>query len=291
VIRLEFRPPQDDPSWDAWVRDGLTAMQQMLDQPSAKRVIKDALYKRQRDRFLEATHWKCAYCELPLPAGQGRGDVEHYRPKGRVRNADGTLVTITVDGVRRRHPGYYWLAYDFRNLLPACSACNQRGTGVTKSTGTRTGKGEIFPTLDDRWASRPEELADEHPALLNPWSDDPDEHLVFDPFTGLVAGLTPRGRVTIDVLGLNRDGLPEDRKKACTAVRNAMKNIVTQAWARGPDDEDVDLLRSVRVGSAPFAAISRVQREMLWRQLTNNQYAFGLTDTPADEVDDPAQRE
>jgi hypothetical protein len=223
---------------------------------TGKRAIDAALYKRQRDRLLAATHQKCAYCELSLTAGQRKGDVEHYRPKGAVRRLDGKVVRVLRNGVEVDHPGYYWLAYDVRNLLPACSACNQRAGDP--ASGLSTGKADIFPTLDDHWAARPEDVAAEQPALLNPWLDDPAEHLVFDPDTGIVAGITERGRVTVRLLGLNRDGLPEQRKKACEDVRRTVQISIGDAARDDVRPADLSTLRSVADGSAEYAAACRV---------------------------------
>ena len=53
---------------------------------------------------------KCAYCESSLVGGDM--DVEHYRPKGGVSEVPD-------------HSGYYWLAYDWENLVASCSFCNR----------------------------------------------------------------------------------------------------------------------------------------------------------------------
>jgi uncharacterized protein (TIGR02646 family) len=61
---------------------------------------------------LYAMHGKaCAYCGCHLPRND-RGDVEHFRPKGKV----------TSD---KTHGGYWWLAYSFDNYLLSCSICNR----------------------------------------------------------------------------------------------------------------------------------------------------------------------
>jgi hypothetical protein len=62
------------------------------------------------------------------------GDAEHYRPKGAVKykTEAGELEDATCEVlnprqgriVTQRHPGYFWLAYDWRNLLPSCVFCN-----------------------------------------------------------------------------------------------------------------------------------------------------------------------
>lgn len=59
---------------------------------------------------------KCAYCEAP----EDEPEIEHYRPKGALNG--------------RKHSGYYWLCYEWSNLLPACHDCNKKGA-----------KGNFFP--------------------------------------------------------------------------------------------------------------------------------------------------
>src|SRR5690349_1720738 len=59
----------------------------------------------------ELFHGKCAYCESVYRAVDAL-DIEHYRPKGGVTEDDD-------------HPGYWWLAGVWSNLLPSCPPCNQ----------------------------------------------------------------------------------------------------------------------------------------------------------------------
>jgi hypothetical protein len=151
------------------------------------------------------------------------------------------------------------LAYDYLNLLPSCSACNRRAGDI--ASGRLTGKGEIFPTLDGKWAAHPDEVATEQPALLNPWleSDDPRMHLLFDPDTGRVIGTTERGKITVELLGLNRDGLPEARLAACLDVRRTLADTLGDSIRREIADDDRAALSRVKDGSAPYAAICREQ--------------------------------
>lgn len=54
---------------------------------------------------------KCAFCEFDTTAGAVL-QVEHYRPKAKVKEEPS-------------HNGYYWLGYEWTNLLFACSRCNR----------------------------------------------------------------------------------------------------------------------------------------------------------------------
>jgi hypothetical protein len=136
---------------------------------------------------------KCAYCESRY-ATTAPVDVEHYRPKGRVKE-EGPAYT-----------GYWWLAMSWDNLLPACIFCNRHNGQVTptppdppmtpgsgpaeialdESTGKfnswlllTTGKGDSFPISKVRLATESVDYASEEALLLDPCRDNPDEHLHF----------------------------------------------------------------------------------------------------------------
>lgn len=132
---------------------------------------------------LHASHnSKCCYCEWKDDKPHTHLHVEHFRPKGYVRQ--------TPKGPEIR-PGYYWLAYDWNNLLLSCSFCNS------------SNKRNLFPLADPaaRATSHRDDIALERPELLKPDQEDIDAHLDFRrevPF-----GLTARGRATIAVLGLD----------------------------------------------------------------------------------------
>ena len=58
-----------------------------------------------KDALEELFHGKCAYCESRF-AHVAPEDIEHWRPKGGVALANGTI----------QKPGYYWLAATWSNL-------------------------------------------------------------------------------------------------------------------------------------------------------------------------------
>ena len=63
-----------------------------------------------------AQHDKCCFGESQV-THIAYGDVEHFRPKaGYVQHADDDL----------QRPAYFWLAYEWSNLLFCCQICNQR---------------------------------------------------------------------------------------------------------------------------------------------------------------------
>jgi uncharacterized protein (TIGR02646 family) len=166
---------------------------------------------------------KCAYCESKYrhlhPV-----DVEHYRPKGEV----------VIPGGRSLVPGYHWLAASWDNLLPSCIGCNrQREQEVLGRSGEESvGKGNLFPIADESKRAREPDTEDqEEPLLLNPCRHFPEEHLTFDDDGNVAAVLdlagTPsrHGEASIEVLGLRRKNLVEDRKEMAIDVRARIKRI------------------------------------------------------------------
>eukprot|EP01034_Spumella_vulgaris_P009128 gene9128-11597_t len=93
-------------------RDRARAHQQSTD--PKKGSFEFAAYKHEEvKRRLDALfHGKCAYCETFYSAS-APVDVEHYRPKGAVSE-------------NPNHPGYWWLAMSWDNLLPSCIDCNRK---------------------------------------------------------------------------------------------------------------------------------------------------------------------
>ncbi|RWP42958.1 MAG: endonuclease [Mesorhizobium sp.] len=128
-------------------------------------------------------HGKCAYCESAFGSTQPV-DVEHYRPKGEVEGVPG-------------HRGYWWLAMDWKNLLPSCIDCNRRRNqklpkadskgrvllelgDFDRSISLNSGKESAFPVTGTfRAMERTDDYETEGRLLLDPTRDNPDDHLVF----------------------------------------------------------------------------------------------------------------
>ncbi|WP_156885878.1 hypothetical protein [Massilia niastensis] len=171
-------------------------------------------------------HKKCAYCESPYTAVMPV-DVEHYRPKGRLEGEP-------------KHLGYWWLALKWDNLLPSCIDCNRRRYHRTANpTGTmewleRTniGKLDAFPISGPRAFMHTDSTANEKALLLDPTSDNPDNHLFWpvDRELSVVSALEPEddgpGMTTIWTVALNRQGLVETR----TSHLNILKRISRKAF-------------------------------------------------------------
>jgi len=230
VIRIRIECEPDCDAWREWreaceKEEGKALAAAQREEPPE---INERLYKKDKIRkgfFFKKSgpfRGKCAYCESYITDGRD-GDIDHYRPKGRVTDEDDREVKVrSKSGTEVSHPGYYWRAYDWRNLLPACKFCNQPSV----VNGKKIGKHDRFPVRGSH-ASCPEEESGEEPLLLHPAEDNPEDHLLVDSGTGVITGLDDRGRMTVQILGLNvRDRLPEARCKAVTEVMTLLHRIL-----------------------------------------------------------------
>ena len=263
MIRVTFQPP-DDEVWRSWIKAAEKRTEEVERKLEAGEAIAidGKLYKRPRQIFLRATHEKCAYCEVNITQGMIFGDVEHYRPKGRVTDDRGRPVMLRARGeASRPHPGYPWLAYDPTNLLPSCMGCNRPNTLLS---GERIGKWDRFPVGRFR-ARRPGEEAREKPLLLHPLFDDPAEHLTLQLDSGVLLPKTKRGERTIEILGLNRDPLVQARKDVVTVVRSLV--VAARTHLDNGELEEaraaVAQIRRYRDGSAPFSWAGRMTLDAL----------------------------
>jgi len=168
---------------------------------------------------------KCAYCEHPYAAGS-KVDVEHYRPKASVLEDQG-------------HPGYWWLASDWENLLPSCEHCNRRQrhrhgqTGMTAlavkqaKTLLVSGKHASFPIEGTRASSQAHDHDAELPLLINPCKSDPTQHLswILNEELSLLHGKDAKGKASVKTFGLNRQRLVEARTKLKLRISEAIVSI------------------------------------------------------------------
>ena len=221
--------------------------------------VSDALYKARKQDLFAQFHKKCAYCEINLLEGQP-GNVEHYRPKGAIKNLDQSEVTCPPNNAP--HPGYFWLAYDWRNLLPACTLCNSPNSHPVIGS---FGKWDYFPVGGGR-VNGPDAndaaLAAEDALIIHPRFQDPADHLELELETGALRHKTPQGKATIQILGLNRPDLMAARYTALVSARAAIANLVTLMLAEPPPNPTAAFWRSqlaaIHSGEAKHAMVGRI---------------------------------
>lgn len=223
MIHIDFKEP-DTPAWRQWRTECEDAQERLNNSVEAgpRMRVKDHLYKGVEHHIREDVFFdrdgpfrgKCVYCETKISPGQ-HGNVEHFRPHAKVTDSSNNSVSVTINGTATEHPGYYWLAYDWQNLLPACELCNQPST--IHSGGSPIGKRNQFPVAGFR-AAVPGDETREEPLLIHPVIDFPEQHLRLDDVCAF-EGLDNRGKTTIGVLGLNDRDLPNERMEVYRTVR------------------------------------------------------------------------
>ena len=190
-----------------------------------------------RRSLWQSQNQKCCYCERSRDLTR-ESDIDHFRPKSR----------------------YWWLAYEWHNLLFTCRACNQEY------------KRDLFPLQDEaRRAGTPsEDLVAEGGMLLDPASEDPEPYFSWDWTTCsdpdpagkqlvFVCALTPRAEVTRTVLGLNREDLAEERYAAVLAI-DAIETMYRCGEHSGNPDlrqQALDRLKEELAPQREFLALRR----------------------------------
>lgn len=203
---IAIEPKEPGPEWDQWKKEANRETLQIIEDADSGKPLKfkERIWKKFKPFLEDLFNKKCAYCEGIYEAGTWM-DVEHYRPKAKVTldgNPQNILKITDAKGEEIEHPGYYWLAYDWRNLLLSCKKCN-------------SGKGKMnqFPIKGRRAASPEDLLQEEDPLILNPYGGfKTEKHLNFG-LNGFVAGITEKGKTTVKICNLNREELQSSRQR------------------------------------------------------------------------------
>ncbi|GAB2589204.1 HNH endonuclease [Spirosoma areae] len=210
------------------VSDSCQAQRQQALAEKAKHNFSGYYY---RDSTIDALRkiykYKCGYCETHESAGASLR-VDHYRPKAGVKDAP-------------THTGYYWLAYEWSNLVLSCEKCNRKKWDhfPIQDEANRV----LIPTLGadglpahDSCRADKITLLNEHPLLLNPEIDDPDQHLTFLR-DGTVEAKTANGTKSIELYFLQRDELIKNRKTMTDDVLEKLKKHLLKYLKREIDEE------------------------------------------------------
>jgi len=237
-------PPPLDVEWTKLIDETRKAREQLIEdvKNGKEPEVKSALYTRYKQFLLKLFNGKCAYCETKITAAQP-GDVEHFRPKGRVVDENFKPIRVRQNGKEVEHPGYYWLAYDWSNLLPSCTDCNRfrlygdRASGVPRAD-IGAGKADRFPLKDEtKRALHPDDEAKEMALLIDPTQIDPAQHFYFLS-NGTIKPKTPEGEATLKVFGLNlREELLEARGLAYEDAESTFDKYITAITGRNPERE------------------------------------------------------
>lgn len=213
-----------------FLADLQTAQEAALAEPNAQRRahVIDANQQRWtalRQAFEEASFDKCWYTECRSPGADN--DIDHFRPKGKVRGD-------------RAHPGYYWLAFDWKNMRLSCQRANR--PRIAPGERVAGGKATHFPLLRTGVRAREpgDDLALEHPALLDP--TEPGDPVILTFRSNGEIDLSPefRGNAVAEAkVEASRLGLHLNWPKFVEG-RLTLYNLVERAVERGRREEPVD---------------------------------------------------
>lgn len=191
-----------------------------------------------KQALVKAQHGKCAFCESSIIHVQP-GDIEHFRPKRAI-----------VCKRRLTRPGYYWLAYEWDNLLLACEICNRRH------------KRNHFPLLDEARRARKhnDTVSVEHPVFIHPANEDPETLIGFRRHVPFARQGNTRAQKTIHALGLKRPSLMEQREQLLARLQ-----LMVDVRNKCPDRttrEKID--KHLLDATKPDAPFSAMVRSFLW---------------------------
>ncbi len=167
----------------------------------------DFPFNRQIDEDLKQIlhdifHGKCGYCEIRIENPQ-KGTIDRYRPNNGVRDKNEYYQDL-----------YWWLTFEWDNLIYCCKDCNQY-------------KANYFPILGKRSLFSNEDLKLEKPLLVNPCIENPDQHFFFHQ-DGEVSALTQMGEQTIELLRLNRKNLVDKRLNTRIGITNLVEILLNK---------------------------------------------------------------
>ena len=187
-------------------------------------------------------HNKCAYCERMM--GDEDFTIEHYRPK-------------------KGSYSYYWLGYEWSNLLPVCTKCNNPKDDkfpvavpsrvMPKSDKKSRVKAPQLLTdgdldIEAMKADHPY-LTDEKPYLLHPEIDEPQEFLSVKRTGELIPQVEKevnayhykRAYQTIKLTNLNRDVLIYERRKIIEGFEVFLTKQTVRLLKEKIDQHNLDL--------------------------------------------------
>jgi len=151
-------------------------------------------------KIVELYSHKCACCERSYGYEL---EIDHYRPK-KARDYGES---------KYQHTGYYWLTYEWNNLIPLCSSCNK-------------GKSNYFPLKNNskRITDHTHYFANnilllqihEEPLFINPEIElQPELHFTYL-YNGKIEGRTDEGKEMVKFYNLNSKTKVRDRRYIIT---------------------------------------------------------------------------
>lgn len=209
---------------------------------------KSSVWRAAAGALSQASHDKCWYCE----SKQIRSDkpVDHFRPKNSVSEATG-------------HPGYWWLAFDWKNYRYSCTYCNSKRRDI--NGGTEGGKQDHFPIIPPPQHARSSSDPLDRAKLLDPTNDNDTKLLTFLPNgfpypTKSDQGSIERVGESVRLYHLDYGPLVKKRKRLADDICQLV-NYANVARASGDEDSyrfnKKEIIKRVRA-NAEYSIAARV---------------------------------
>ena len=205
------------PGWEERAQRALQEVSDLDDDNRASVISRrKAIWTVLRPELGKLSDKKCWYCEVKVKPERSDVPIDHFRPKNRVNKKD-------CEG----HPGYWWLAFDWKNFRYSCTHCNSSHHDTT--TDMTGGKADRFPLRDEakRCRTPADLLSEEQPVLLDPtvitdpgllwFDDDGSAHPKY--LKSTAPWPYRRARESIDIYHLNHSNLKEARQIVCNKCR------------------------------------------------------------------------
>lgn len=201
-------------------------------------------------------HNKCGYCEIKIDPFLG-GVIDRFRPHNGVRDQEEYFKDL-----------YWWLAYNWENLIYSCITCSQY-------------KASYFPIRGERAVNRRKSLKKELPLIINPCIDDPMKYFFYDD-KGNIQSKEDEGNQTIKLLRLNRSDLIGSRSVA----RDEIIKIVETIVQKGKDSllvKELEYLQNILSLEDPTIDFLSFKRWVLLKELDKTPFLgqiLGIEDSP-----------
>ncbi len=197
----------------------------------AGKYVSGNIYKKKdvQDKLNEIYYKKCAYCEKTLLDTDKH--IEHYRPKST----------------------YFWLAFNWDNLLLASAECNRKKKANFKIEGKKV-------TFNDYKSLNYEDIQNkiteidkkEKPLTINPEQEKQDffdKNLSFcfsGECIGQISSTEKRLKHTIEVCDINRKELVERRLEILNDIKNAIAEYKYLAVKSGSISQLIENLTALK---------------------------------------------
>ena len=226
----------------------------ILNDPAGYKVTDEYNHKDVRQTLKRHFGIKCIYCESS-PIATSTFRIDHYRPKKNIKDD-------------AAHTGYYWLAYEWSNLMQSCQLCNgvksnyfplkSKSPRVTDKTANALNAANRKPDTNP--------LNTENRLLLNPELDEVEIHFSFEP-DGTITSVTEEGKMSIKCYDLQRGDLVLWRK-------TINDNLLRKTKEALKDFEDEAVIDFTSAKSFLFRFLRNEFRSLLWDYKNSNQYSL-----------------